>query len=271
MEKRILFFVLLLNVVLTACNKTNYSEFTDIPIIESYLRPGDYLNLQVSRQIPFSSDVTYSSDDIEALNIKVTNGTKIFTLTPLGNGRYIDSSVVINEGETYELAFSYNSKNVSAYTSIPEKPLNFTQSDFSISVERMDSTSGPPSGGPGSMPEPLTLKWDNDDESYYIVVIENMESTLDPIRDFGDDGPPGNIFKKPPTSSSGLQLRPQEFQYFGKHRLILYHVLPDYASLYSEKTTSSQNLTNPSTSITNGYGIFTGLNSDTLFLNVLEN
>jgi hypothetical protein len=48
-------------------------------------------------------------------------------------------------------------------------------------------------------------------------------------------------------------------------------VLPDYASLYSENSTSSQNLTNPSTSIVNGYGIFTGLNADTLYLNVLEN
>ena len=49
------------------------------------------------------------------------------------------------------------------------------------------STSGPPSGGMGSMPEPVTLTWDNDDASYYIVIIENMETTLDPISDFGDE------------------------------------------------------------------------------------
>lgn len=271
MNKRFLIFVLVLIIGLTACNKRDYSEFTDSPVIESYLRPGDYLNIQITRQIPFSSDVEYSSDDIEALKISVTNGSDTFILTPLGGGKYIDSTIVVTEGETYELAFKFNLRNVSAYTRIPAKPLNFTQSDYSISVDRMDGTSGPPSGGPGSMPDPVTLKWDNDDESYYIVVIENMESVPDPIRDFGDDGPPGNVFRKPPTSSSGLQLRPQEFQYFGKHRIILYHVLPDYASLYSEKTTSSQNLTNPSTSIMNGYGIFTGLNSDTLYLDVIEN
>jgi hypothetical protein len=271
MKKRILIVVLLIIIVLSACNKRDYSEFTDSPIIESYLRPGNYLNVQISRQIPFSSDVRYSSDDIEALRISVTNESKTYFLASLGGGKYIDSSIVVTEGATYELTFTFNSRNVSAYTRIPEKPINFTQSDYSISVDRLDGTSGHPSGGPGSMPEPVTLKWDNDDESYYIVVIENMESSLDPIRDFGDDGPPGKVFRKPPTSSSGLQLRPQEFQYFGKHRLILYHVLPDYASLYSEKTTSSQNLTNPSTSIMNGYGIFTGLNSDTLYLDVKEN
>jgi hypothetical protein len=271
MKFRIPVLLFLLICVLSACIKNNYSEFTDTPIVESYLRPGDYFNIKISRQIPFSPDVTYSSDDINSVSVSVSLNNNTYKLIPAGDGKYVNSSLIIKEGETYHLSFTFNSKNVSAYTEIPVKPKKFTQSDLSISVDRMDSTFGPPAGGPGSMPDPVTLKWENADDSYYIVVIENMESTLDPIRDFGDAAPPGNMFKKAPTTSSGLQLRPQEFQYFGKHRLILYHVLPDYASLYSEKTTSSLNLTNPSTSITNGYGIFTGLNADTLFLDVKEN
>ena len=271
MKLRILILNLLLISVLTACVKRDYSEFTDTPIIESYLRPGDYLNIKVSRQIPYSTDVKYSDDNIDLLNIKVLYNNKTYTLTPLGDGNYIDSSLIVKAGETYNLSFTFNSKNVSAYTHIPSKPVNYMQSDISISVSRISSTSGMPTFSGGSMPEPISLTWDNEDKSYYIVIIENMEATLDPIRDFGDATPPGNRFRKMPTTASGIELRPQEFQYFGKHRLILYHVLPDYASLYSEKSTSSQNLTNPSTSIMNGYGIFTGLNSDTLFLNVYEN
>ena len=120
------------------------------------------------------------------------------------------------------------------------------------------------------MPEPLDLTWENDDASYYIVVVENLEDSLDPIRDFGDEESRSGMFRKMPTTASGIEMRPQEFRYFGHHRIILYHVLPDYASLYTETTASSQNLTNPSTSIKNGYGIFTGLNADTLYLNVLE-
>jgi hypothetical protein len=271
MKINIIILNLLMVPVLLACGKRDNSEFTDTPIIESYLRPGDDFNLKVSRQIPFTPDVRYSEDDIDSLLIKVTNNDNTYILTPAGEGKYIDSSLVVREGETYDLSFTFNLRNVMAYTHIPIKPENFDQSDLSMSIDRMNSTSGPPSGGPGEMPEPVSLTWKNDDDSYYIVVIENMEATLDPIRDFGDNGPPGTIFKKPPTTSSGLQLRPQEFQYFGKHRLILYHVLPDYASLYSENSTSSQNLTNPSTSIMNGYGIFTGLNSDTLYFTVNEN
>jgi hypothetical protein len=266
MKLRIILLILLVTIGFTDCNKTDSSEFTDSPIIESYLRPGDYGRMKISRQIPFSSNVIYSDDDINALSIVMTHNNKSYNLTPVGDGEYIDSSLIIEEGERYDVSFIYNLKNVSAYTKVPAKPTNFTQSAVSISMEKMDSTSGPPQMN--SMPDPITLSWDNNDESYYIVVIENMETTLVPIRDFGDAAPPGNRFKKAPTKEAGVELRPMEFQYFGKHRLILYHVLPDYASLYSQNQTSSQNLTNPSTSIINGYGIFTGLNSDTLYFNV---
>jgi hypothetical protein len=271
MKFRIFIFLLLLISALPACIKKDYSEFTDTPIIESYLRPGDYLNLQVSRQIPFSSNVRYSADSIDNLAIRVIHNDKTYTLTSAGNGKYIDSNLIVKEGETYNLSFTYNSRNVSAYTEIPSKPKDFKQSAISIYVDRMDSTSGPPAGGMGAMAEPVTLKWDNSDASYYIVIIENLEAVLDPIRNFGENAPPGKMFKKSPTTAAGIQLRPQEFQYFGKHRIILYHVLPDYAALYNENTSSSQNLTNPSTSIMNGYGIFTGMNADTLYLTVKEN
>ncbi|MGD0343122.1 MAG: hypothetical protein ABSA76_15585 [Bacteroidales bacterium] len=266
MKLRFIAYFFMVSCGFIACNKTDNSEFTDSPIVESYLRPGDYAKVKISRQIPFSSNVTYSSDDIDALSIKITNNNITHALTPVGDGQYIDSSLIVAEGERYDLSFIYNSKSVTAYTKVPAKPVNFAQSIKSISLEKMDSTSGMPNFG--SMPVPISLTWDNTDGSYYIVIIENMETTLVAIRDFGSRTPPGNRFKKAPTTSSGLEIRSQEFQYFGRHRLILYHVLPDYASLYSETESSSLNLTNPSTSIMNGYGIFTGLNSDTLFINV---
>jgi hypothetical protein len=272
MRLRITITLFILAALIYSCIDRNNSEFSDIPIIEGYLRTGDYVRLTVSRQIPFSSDVTYSSDDINALKITITNNNIDYVLTPLGNGKYIDSSLIVSAGQRYDLSFKFNFKNVSAYTTIPAKPVGFTESETSISVMRMDSTSTPTAGGGmWQMPTPVDLTWDNDDDSYYIVVVENMEDSLDPVRNFGTgDTVAFGRFNKPPTTSSGLEMRAQEFTYFGRDRLILYHVLPDYASLYEESSASSQNLTNPSTSITNGYGIFTGLNSDTLFLTVKE-
>ncbi len=252
----------------TSCKKEEVSEFTDSPIIESYLEPGNYLTVKISRQIPFAGTVTYSEDDLNNLTITAEHNSATHTLTSLGDGNYIDSSTIIAAGEHYNLSFQFNSKTVTAYTYIPAKPLNMTQSATEIFIERVDTSGGFP--GPMTMPEPIEINWTNNDGSYYLILVENIETTLDPIRDFGDDPPPGNRFRKSPTNLAVEEIRAMEFQYYGTHRITLYHVLPDYATLYDNNSTSSQNLTNPSTSIVNGYGIFTGLNSDTLYVEVKE-
>jgi hypothetical protein len=261
-----LLVILVIFVSLMGCNKEE-SEFSDTPIVESYLEPGACFSVSISRQIPFLSEVTYSSDDIDHLAITVTYNNAVHTLNPVGNGIYTDSTILVSEGTSFDLNFTYNSKNVNAYTYIPTKPTHLTQSATEITIERMDSTSGPPSM---DMPDPITITWDNADESYYLLIVENTSAVLDPIRDFGDAEPPGNRFRKSPTNGTSEEIRSMDFQYYGTHRVILYHVLPDYAALYKQNSTSSQNLTNPSTSIINGYGIFTGMNSDTLYIEVKE-
>lgn len=265
--KHNILIIALLLLSMSSCKKDEQQEFTDTPILEAYIEPGNYLMVKVSRQIPFATDVTYSADDINNLLLTFTRNDSSFLLTPADSGRYVDSAIRINDGDNIKLAFTFNSKNVSAYSYIPSKPQNFTQSATSISIEKQDSTSGPPSG---TMPDPIQLEWDNPDGSYYLVVVENLETTLVPIRDFGENAPPGNRFRKSPTNLDAEEINAREFQYFGAHRIVLFHVLPDYAALYNQSGTNSQNLTNPSTSITNGYGIFTGMNSDTLYIQVNE-
>lgn len=252
----------------SSCKKEN-QEFTDTPIIEAYLETGKLLKVKITRQIPFSSDVVYSTDDIDHLDLSVTFNNTVRTLTALGNGEYIDSSTIVSNNTNYDLSFMYNKKTVSAYTFIPTKPQNLTQSATTYTITRLVVGSGPPTGG-FTMPDPVKITWSNTDNSYYLVIVENIEATLDPIRDFGTNTPPGNRFKKTPTTAADLEINSQEFQYYGTHRIIIYHVLPDYATLYESSSSSSQNLSNPSTSIVNGYGIFTGLDSDTLFLDVEE-
>ena len=265
-NKLLIINLFLVIVIIFGCKKDINKEFTDTPIIESYLEPGGNLTLTVSRQIPFSSNVEYAADDINNLAITVTCNNLSYLLTPLDSGKYIDSAIALTEGGNYNISFSYNSKSVKAYTYIPAKPVDMAQSATEIIIAKMDSASGPPSSS--NMPDPIKITWNNPDASYYLLLVENMETTLDPIRDFGGKEPPGHRFRKAPTNSTSEEIRDQDFQYYGMHRIILYHVLPDYAALYKQSNTSSQNLTNPSTSITNGYGIFTGLNSDTMYVNV---
>jgi hypothetical protein len=270
--KQINSVVLIFSFLTGACNKVEDVAFTDSAIIEGYITTTDNFKVTINRQIPNSSEAVLSNDDIDNLDVTVVCETSglVYSLLSLGNGVYMDSSIDILEGDEYTLSFIYNGKSVSAYTYVPKKPIGFTQSEYEIVIEQIDeATMGPPGQG-GSQPDPIEFSWDNEDESYYLMVVENLESTLNPIVDFGDETPPTKYFRKAPSTGDSELLNSREFQYYGTHRIILYHVLPDYATLYDENSTSSQNLTNPSTSIVNGYGIFSGLNSDTLYIEVTE-
>lgn len=248
-----------------SCQDEENYEFSDVPVIESYVSPGTGILINIRRQIPFLSEVNYSKDDINALEVYLDVNNQTHKMTAYGNGNYGDSTLTIVNGDELVLHFQYNGKEVVASTFVPAKPLGFEQSALSISIEQMDSTSMPT---PGDMPDPIELSWDNTDNSYYLVIVENTEDNLVAIRDFGEDENHGPGFKQRPLNSAGTRLTPMEFKYYGTHRIILFHVLPDYASLYDDNSNSSLNLTNPSTSIKNAYGIFTGMDSDTLWLEV---
>lgn len=253
--------------ILGSCTRPEVSEFTDSPIIQAYLSPGDPFNVSITRQTPFSSEVVYSDDQINDLAVNVDFNGVLYSLHPVGEGKYVDSALIVSENDSYTLSFHFNSKAVTALTYIPTKPEDVTLSKSEIFIDRVDSSSF---GPPGSFPDPIEISWENPDNSYYLILVENVESTLDPIRDFGDNDPPSIFFRKQPTTLNSEEIGFGEFQYYGTHRVVVYHVLPDYAALYDDNGTSSQNLSNPSSSIVNGYGIFTGLNSDTLWIEVKE-
>ncbi len=254
-------------IALMSCQKAENSRFTDTPIVESYLLPGDTFAVQLSHQTPFYESVTYASDDINNLHVYIHKGNESFQLEPAGNGKYIHEQLLIAEGDTFNLSFRFNEKEVSGRTWVPAKPVSMSQSVTRIYLPKIDSTSGFP--GQGLMPEPVEISWSNPDNSYYLIIIENIETDPELIRELDEDEDrPAFAFRKAPTSNNSEMLRPMEFEYFGTHRIILFHVLPDYAALYEQNSSSSLNLTNPSTSISNAYGIFTGLSSDTLMLEV---
>lgn len=257
---------MILALLFFSCEKKELSEFTDTPIIDGYLKPNDYLKVRISRQIPFSSDVSYSGDNVDQLDVVIKDDLGTYHLQPIGDGTYVDSSQTAKAGKSYTLTFTYNSKEVVAYTYIPSAPANVNQSVSELYLEQRDSTNPGMPGG-SSMPDPVKISWNNPDNSYYLLLVENTEEDPEAVNNFGGNAPT-RVFRKSPTNFSSEEIRAMEFQYFGKTRIILYHVLPDYASLYNQSGTSSQNLTNPSTSIVNGYGIFTGLNPDTLWINV---
>lgn len=266
-------FILLGILAFTACKKqVDAPVYNDQPVIEAYLQAGNIPVVKISHQAASTDQVVYSVDNLDSLQVILKYKDNSYLLKGMGNGTYTDSALVVQEGEEYDIEFLYNKQKTSAATRIPNKPAGFTQSVAEISVRKIDSTTTftPGSGGGFSMPDPIELSWVNDDHSYFVVVVKNITENPVLIRDTTNARFRVTTFRNEPSIINSLQIREQQFQYFGRHLILLYRLNPDYAKLYDDNSNSSQNLTNPSTNIVNGVGIFTGISADTLIVNVKE-
>ena len=264
-----LLFLILFLVAMGSCNKENVKlAFNDIPVVESYLINNQPVSVKISRKTPSDSNVVFSNDNLDSLKVKIIFGNQTRILPSVGNGVYKDNTFLPQEGITYNLEFKYNNQLVTSSTVIPTKPANYKQSVTQIAMPSFSSGSFPTTRP--TMPDPVQLTWTNTDLSYYMVVIENIEKSPVAISDFGGKAPPGRFFRNEPMQANQYEIPSMNFQYLGRHRLILYHLDADYTDLYKDSGNSSQNLTNPATNIINGLGIFTGLNADTLMISVVR-
>lgn len=253
--------------ILSSCNDENDSVSVkeNIPVIESYLFPGDTLKVKITNYIAVE-DITNETLDIESLDVYIIHNDIEYLLTYLGNNIYLDTAFIINivEGDYYELFILYGESEISAITYIQPKPQYAELSASSIAVPQFD----PGSGSPPDFPDPVELIWDNADNSYYLVITECVESDPELIND--NDDLPEMSFLSEPITTNYVVLRHMQFNYYGNHNVILYHLNADYAYLYEDIDNTSLNLQEVNSSITNAYGIFTGINSDTLQLNVVD-
>ena len=262
-----LLFLILFLVAMGSCKKENEKlAFNDIPVVESYLINNQPVLVKISRKTPSDSNVVFSNDNLDSLKVKIIFDNQTRILPSVGNGVYTDKTFLPQEGITYNLEFEYNNQVVTSSTVIPTKPANYKQSVTQIAMPTFSS--GSFSTTRPAMPDPVQLTWTNTDLSYYMIVIENIETTPVAINNFGSNAAPGRFFRNEPMQVDQYDIPPMNFQYLGRHRLILYHLNADYTDLYKDSGNSSQNLTNPATNIINGLGIFTGLNADTLMLSV---
>lgn len=236
-------------------------------IVESYLYAGDSLiTVKLTKLLPFSDGTENATEYITGQHLLI-NGTE---LTETGNGIYtlhLGTQRVL-PGVTYTLKFPYYSDTVSSETTIPDKPLDFAISSNEIYANRVTSSGGFPGGGPM---ENLDLTWTNNDASYYYVLIQYLESTPDYINYNTADMDVSTTQSIEPMSSSGTMLGMRNLYFFGSYRIVLFKVNKDFVDLYQQTSANSNNITNPVTTINNGFGVFTGMASDTVFLEVLEN
>ena len=119
------------------------------------------------------------------------------------------------------------------------------------------------------MPDPVVFTWSNPSNDYHLMVVRCIESSPVEISLGGAVLIGSGTFRTEPTQGSTQQIVPMRFRYYGLHEVVLYRILPEYAALYEDNGSNSTNLTTPPGNITNGLGIFTGVNAaDTLYITV---
>ncbi len=256
---------------LSACEKTALTTASDSvkrPVVEAYLISGQTPVVKITHQLALGSSDTLLQP-IQNLEVFIeTDGVShSFSYSASDSLYHADIPWTVEGGKTYQLRFVYLGENISAESSVPEKPVGFELSASSIAIEPFGSPGS--GGGMPSFPDPIEINWENTDGSYYLIVVKNLETDPESIFEENDERP-RPTFRTEPEQNSTYELGFQSFSYYGAHQIILYKLNAEYAALYDDNGNSSQNLNTPYTNIVGGLGIFTGINSDTLSITVTQ-
>lgn len=258
-------------ITFTSCNEESIITLeTKTPIVSAYIFGGQPID-----SIRITQSNSYAGNDsrlitLEYLNVKISDRENTFELSHFGEGYYQNLNALIEFEKSYTIEFELNSKIVFAETFIPQKREAAIQTN-EISMEKIEFTGGPPTNLP-TFPDPVEISWDNLEGEYYYVVVQNIEENPEYVNSRLEDPNLENrrfTFTSEPQIMNSYTNNPRrEIQQFGTHHIIVFRVNPEYAALYETSGNSSLSLAQPPSNIENGLGIFTGVSSDTLVLEV---
>lgn len=265
LAKIILLPAIMLLLVVISCGKSGVAEFSKDPVVTCYLLPGQHVRVALGEKTPYDDNGETVYPDLNSLTVRIKTGGVFIELTPMGNGVFSDTSGMIDvqADSTYILDFDYYGETIGATTVIPAKPSGVTQSLTTLEMAQID----PDEFFPGEMPDPVIIGFDNEEESFYMVTIQSLDTTQPAI--FADSVPEYSIISTMPVTDTIIRIEPMRIPYFGMNRIILYHINEEYSQFFMQPASTTQNYQDPPTNIENGLGIFTGINTDTLYLNVV--
>lgn len=242
-------------------------------VIQAFLMEGtSQSTIQISEVTSYYSDSTEAGRDLDHFDVWIIAQGDSTALDAAGDGRYRSDSLPINSGQTYQLAIDIGNEWIRSETTIPTAPTGFTQSAKEVYFYRLSETSSFEERIANIQQEPLELNWENDGSQYVVLKLENIENYFDWVNpDQVPEEPEVFLFTtEPEIKSTEIIEVGRQFNQFGTYRIVLFHVTPEYAEVVSQDASSSFTLTEPVTNISNAKGLFSGMSSDTLFLEIRE-
>jgi hypothetical protein len=263
MNKTLLFAMLA--ACLIACNSGSpLLPESELLVVRGYLYSGEPIkDIQLTTTYAITSEDTVGQP-INDATVTLEKAGRVYplALTPGDSGyyHYPGSDLSVEVGDRFKITVARNGQVATATTEIPPAPSN-----VQISATEFVVSSTPTPFDTAS----IIASWDNPDESFYFVTVENIETTRTPINDRGNPFPRGSGFlRSRPTRESSYAIRRFDLAYLGQHRVRVHKVNQEYANLYAFGQQDSRSLNEPLTNIENGLGVFAGFSSAETFFSV---
>ena len=235
-------------------------------VVRAYLYAGEPVtDVQVTTTFGLTADDT-TGRPINNATVTLEKTGKIFLLSASrgdsGYYHYAGNDLTVNAGDAFKIAVAHNGKTATAETIIPLPPRQLTISKNELLVNT-------------SMPfdtSSLTLNWEAE-ETFYFVVIENLEASPTPINPTPfPGGPRGQFrsFRSRPIRESSYSIRRLDLTYLGEHRAKVYKLNREYANLFAFGQQDSRNLNEPETNVKNGLGVFAGFSNTEVKFRVVK-
>ena len=265
-------------IIISSCEDVpDFDPGKSEPVVEAFIYEGESVDdIYLKKTVPFNTGSNIEPEHISDAIVTISGNGQDFVLSPLTDqqGRYIydGNDLSVNIGDNYQLTFEYEDRIISSTTTIPSKPEGVATSQESIEIPEINSLLDLIDFRE-SFQQTIDVIWNNNNGSYYYLVIENIEDnpeSIDPTDVLGGLGI-NFEFTTSPTQQNILKLRALiHYTQYGMHKVTIYHVNEEYALLYETSSQDSRDLNEPYTNINNGLGIFSGFASQEVYFEVIK-
>lgn len=257
-----------MSILIVSCEKDVLisSNTKNTPVIESFIISGtDSIVVNISTLKPYTNDTLDTVEPISGLKVYLNN--KAMKEVSDGVYYYASKFLEIKSKDTFNVKLTYNNIDIKSQTIIPSKPIDFEISTDTVKVKQVTTSSFGP--GQDSFVN-LELTWDNSANDYHFLVIEWLDKSKIYTNTMmsADDISIKRI--TPANQDDTYNINQMELGLYGKYRAVLCTINKEYYDLLETTNLNSNSMANPPTNITNGWGVFTSMSTDTLYFWVLK-
>lgn len=264
----------MLLILLSSCSEENpLVPSEEQLVVQAYLY-ADHATQSIDLSASYPIDTAdQTNTPISDAVVSLTKNGLIYRFTPdaslPGRYRYSGSDLAVRTGDAFGLRIERAGVVITSSTTVPPPP-----SSVRISADTMrftEETFTTPfgtriylrSGGE------LTVRWANTSQVYYFMVVESIDPNRQALQQ--DSIPRFFQVISRPSLADSARVSDAQISYTGRHRVRIYRVNKEYADLYRSREQDSRQLNEPLTNVVNGLGIFTAVNSDSVFFEVIRN